>query len=86
MFVQCVQCTVYVYVYKYVHVHVRMHMYMYIISTMHIFIHGYTYMYMLVGHFMSSQPTYAPHVPNLAQFFHIYWSLYEFTFPSFVCS
>ena len=38
------------------------------------------------GHFMSSQTTYAPYVPNLAQFFHIYWSSYEFTFPNFVCS
>ena len=38
------------------------------------------------GHFMSSQTTYAPHVPNLAQFFHIYWSSYEFSFPNFVCS
>ena len=38
------------------------------------------------GHLMSSQTTYAPHVPNLAQFFHIYWSSYEFTFPNFVCS
>ena len=39
-----------------------------------------------MGHFMSSQTTYAPHVPNLAQFFHIYWSSYEFSFPNFVCS
>ena len=38
------------------------------------------------GHFISSQPTYAPHVPNFVQSFHIYWSSYEFTFPNFVCS
>ena len=29
-----------------------------------------------MGHFISSQPTYAPHVPNLAQSFRIYIGLH----------
>ena len=33
------------------------------------------------GHFMSSQTTYAPHVPNLAQ---LYWSSYDSQFCMFI--
>ena len=46
MFVQCVQCTVYVYVYKYVHVHVRMYMlvhyfyYAHIHTWLHLHVHA----------------------------------------------